>query len=163
MRYMSFLLFITLFLPILSEAQISGYKSTDNEGLNKKERIDSIEKYLSDLSGKLKDIETKVESDSKTISSLEKYLSNLSNDLKKNQEDLQSVMSKLTPKKIMGARSSAALQVESLNEESSDLDKIKLELASMKNQDLEKLKMEITKIKDKIQEIELNKSIPSKK
>lgn len=158
-----FLLFIFL-MPISSMAQISTYKSTDNEGLNKKERIDTIENYLSDLSKKLKDIESKVESSGKKLTSLEDSLASLSIDLKKNQEELKEITAKITPaKKETSSKTKGPIQSELPNEEVSELDKIKMDVAAIKTQDIEKLKSELLKIKDKIQEMELNKSISNKK
>lgn len=103
-------------------AEIKTYESTDNSGLNKQERIETVEKYLVDLSAALRSMENKLDDNAKKLKSLDDVVKAI-----KVEED-KKIGQKLGEKKEVSSK------------DLSELDKIKADVLSMKNQDIEKLK-----------------------
>jgi len=124
---------ILLYLSLIcspSFAEIPPFQSNENTGLNKKERIDELEKYLSDLAGTLKKMETKLDENTKKVQSL--------NDVVKLLKDAQDkkVESDFGEKKITDSK------------EAFEIEKLKLDILILKNQDIEKLKNDVKDLND---------------
>ena len=130
-------LFIFVFIfssNALLGAEIPLYKTTDNTGLNKLERIDVIEKYLINISGTLQKIESSVEGNVQKISSLEKaFLEMKENDIK-NKE-------KIIKEKVAVTKTP----------EMDELNKLQADLTTLKNEDIESIRMQIQGLKSSIQ------------
>ena len=66
-------------------SDIAPYQETDNQSMNKRERIGSIEKYLSNFSNTLKSMEDKIDIQSKQIKELQSDIQLLKETLKSNK------------------------------------------------------------------------------
>lgn len=80
-----FIFILSLVFSFVTKADLDVYKDTDNTGLNKKERIDSIEKYLIDLSKNVKSLESKFDENAKKIKQLDDDLKKIKMELPKDQ------------------------------------------------------------------------------
>lgn len=118
--------------PLKSE--IPQYKTTDNTGINKLERIDVIEQYLIKLSGILQNIETKVDASTLKISSLEKTVSEIK------ETDIKNLETKLEAK-------TASVKTPEMEE----LNKLQADLTTLKNEDIESIRIQLQNIKSSIQ------------
>ena len=130
-------LFALVFLFIVSaplKAEIPLYKSTDNTGINKQERIEVIEKYLINISGTLKNIETNVDASVLKISSLEKVVSQIKD------TDIKNIERKL-----------AENAIPSKTPEMDELNKLQADLTTLKNEDIESIRMQIQALKSSVQ------------
>ncbi|MBC7714176.1 MAG: hypothetical protein H7177_12605 [Rhizobacter sp.] len=133
----------------LCYAEIKVYESTDNTGINKKEQIEVIEKYLTDLSGQLKNIEAKLEANTVKLKSLETNLSAKDSDIKKIQD--QMVVDKKTPAKTDGQKA-----------EASEMEKMKSDILAMKNNDIEPLREDVNAMRFSIKNIQGVLKLPAK-
>ena len=122
-------LIVGLLYSSLCGADINVYRSTDNTGINKLERIEVIEQYLISLSTSLKSMEAKVEANTLKLGVLE-------NSLKARELDIKNIQGQLTEKKP--AASGA---------ESSELEKLKADILSIKNEDIERIRRDIQLLK----------------
>lgn len=124
------LLGIGILVSNVCVAEIAVYKSTDNTGINKLERIGVIEQYLATLSATLQKMESKLESNSQKLAEIESSLKGVKdNDIKKIQEQL----SEKKPEAKNGA-----------NEE---LEKLKADILAIKNEDIERIRRDIQLLK----------------
>jgi hypothetical protein len=113
-----------------SYAQLGGYKSTENEGMNKGERFESIEKYLGEINLAVKRLEAKTEDQAKKIKELEFQLKmNKSDETKKPVSSVTDPVILSENKKIM-----------------EELKKLKADYTTLKNQDIEVMKDTINTI-----------------
>lgn len=117
-------LLVSLLLSTLCNADIEAYKSTDNTGINKLERIGVIENYLVTLSAALKDMEAKNTLNSVKIETLAASLKIKEADIKKIQDKLLEKSTAKTP-------------------EMAELEKLKQDLIALKNDDIEKMRFQI--------------------
>lgn len=125
-------------------AQIKTYESTDNTGLNKREQIDNVEKYLMELSGSLKNMEAKLDANAMKIKALEDVVKALKdNDLKKIQDQLGQ-------KKSESAETAKATQGPTTD----DVEKLKADILVIKNQDIEKVQLEIRNLNSSVEYIQ---------
>ena len=132
---MKLLFFIFIFNSnALLGAEIPLYKTTDNTGLNKLERIDVIEKYLINISGTLQKIESSVNANVEKIGSLEKLISQIK------ESDIKSLEKKLSEKLD-----------NSKNLDRDDLSKLQADLTILKNEDIELIKMQLQGLKSSVQ------------
>lgn len=69
-----------------SFAEVAVYESTKDVGLNKLERIDSMEKYMTGLSSELKALEKKVEENSQKIKSVETAMNDFKSEVNKKMQ-----------------------------------------------------------------------------
>jgi polyhydroxyalkanoate synthesis regulator phasin len=121
-------------------AEIKIYESTDNTGINKREQIDVIEKYLITLSGQLKSLESKIDSNSFKIKSMETSIAGIKDiDLKKIQDQLSE---KNEPEKV-----------DAKNEEG-ELEKLRADILAVKNNDIESIRGDINSLKFSIRDIQ---------
>lgn len=117
-------------------AEIKPYQSIDNTGLNKQERIEVIDKYMVDLVSSLKNMENKLDENSKKIKSLEdSFKSMKAAEIKKAEVVLGE---KKTP----------------LPKDLSEMEKIKADILAMKNQDIEKLKINVDELSDTVKALQ---------
>ncbi len=130
---------ILLLIQFLSNsvyAEVKTYEITENSGLNKLERIDTMDKYLVELSNSIKIMETKLNENSEKIKSLENTLRIQKEELlKKQNEKTTTEVSKASP-----------LSTKDLSE----LEKLKADFISLKNNDIEKLKVDFQDQKETI-------------
>jgi hypothetical protein len=143
-----FVLVLVFSMMQLCYAEIKVYQATDNTGINKKEQIDVIEKYLIDLSGQLKNIETKVDAGAIKIKTLETTLSTLKdNDIKKLQDQ------------IANAKKPVA-KIDGYKTEDAELEKLKTDILAIKNNDIESLREDINGMRFSIKNIQGILKIP---
>ena len=132
---MKLLFFIFIFNSnALLGAEIPLYKTTDNTGLNKLERIDVIEKYLINISGTLQKIESSVNANVEKIGSLEKLISQIK------ESDIKDLEKKLSEK----LDNSKSLDRD-------DLSKLQADLTILKNEDIEFIRMQLQGLKSSVQ------------
>ena len=132
---MKLLFFIFIFNSnALLGAEIPLYKTTDNTGLNKLERIDVIEKYLINISGTLQKIESSVNANVEKIGSLEKLISQIK------ESDIKDLEKKLSEK----LDNSKSLDRD-------DLSKLQADLTILKNEDIELIRMQLQGLKSSVQ------------
>lgn len=125
-------------------AEIPGYQSTDDTGLNKKERIDAVETYLSNLTKSLTKLEQKIDENAKKLSDLDRVVAVLkANEAKKVDSKLGEVKQP-TPANPTG------------KPEPSELEKLKADVLAIKNQDIEKLKANVEELSDTVKAIQSN-------
>ena len=121
----------------LCAAEIELYKSTDNTGINKLERIGVIEQYLVNLSGVLKTIETKVDSNALKLMALEKVVAKIQ------ETDIKNIQTKL------GEKSTPVK-----SPEMAELDKLKADVTALKNDDIEFIRTQIQGLNSAVQSIQ---------
>jgi len=121
----------------LCAAEIQIYKSTDNTGINKLERIGVIESYLATLSGTLQNIEAKVDASALKISALEKVVAQIKD------KDIKGLEAKLAEK-----------AVPQKNPTTEELDKLKADFTVLKNDDIEGLRTQIQGLNSSVQSIQ---------
>lgn len=121
-----------------AQSQIPTYEATDNAGLNKRERIDSVEKYVIDLSSSLRSMESKLDENAKKIKALD--------------DTVKGIKEELTKKEAAKLGEQKAPQKESkeVKEIYQELDKLKSDILSMKNQDIEKLKINFEELSETV-------------
>ena len=129
-----FFLFMITFFNAFSYAEIPEFKSTDNTGINKLEKIDGIEKYLIKLSSTLIKIEASVESSAQKLSALEKEVAHI------READIKNLESKLNEKLAVPK-----------TPEMGELIKLQADFTALKNDDLESLRIQVQGLKSSIQ------------
>jgi flagellar motility protein MotE (MotC chaperone) len=112
-------------------AEIKSYQSMDNSGLNKKERIESVELYLSELSSTLKSMEAKLLENSSKMKEFENTIKVLAT---KNSSEASVEQQKNSDKNRPRPTGDSA--------DKNELEKLKADILSLKNNDIEKLKMD---------------------
>jgi len=125
-------------------AEIPGYSSTDNTGLNKKERIDAVETYLSNLTQSLTKLEQKLDENSKKLSDLDRVVNALKASEAKKVDSKLGEAKQPTPGNPTG------------KPEPSELEKLKADVLALKNQDIEKLKTNLEELSDTVKAIQSN-------
>lgn len=135
---------ISLFCLGLSSsfAEIPGYQSTDNTGLNKKERIDAVETYLAKLAESISKLEQKLDENSAQIKNLEKAVKVF------REEQAKKVDSKLGEAKVP----TPGTPLEKTGP--SELQKLKADVMALKNQDIEKLSKSLEELSDTVKAIQ---------
>lgn len=155
------------FGPCASHAEIKSYESTDNTGQNKKERIDSVESYLTNLSNSLQKMETKLDENAKKIQALDQTMKSVQDKMaKKEAEEKLASVAKASAKKgeEKGGEKSAEASSEKEEEKmdakvgertaKSEIDKLKADMMALKNQDMEKLKASLEELSDTVKAIQ---------
>lgn len=135
----SCLLLATLFGPV--KAEIKAYESTDNTGINKKEQIDVIEKYLTNLSGTLKNMEAKLDANTIKLKTLEDVVKAIKD------QDIKKIQDKLGEKKETPPAATNSPTAE-------ELEKIKADILAIKNEDIEKVQLEVRSLKSSVEQIQ---------
>lgn len=125
-------------------AEIPGYSSTDNTGLNKKERIDAVETYLSNLTQSLSKMEQKLDENAKKLADLDRVVSALKANEAKKVDSKLGEAKQPTPSNPSG------------KPEPSELEKLKADVLALKNQDIEKLKVNLEELSDTVKAIQVN-------
>lgn len=141
-----FVLTLCLLAPIYfasAQAQVKSYESTDNTGINKKEQIEVIEKYLADLSGTLKTMEAKLDANTIKLKALEDVVKAIK------EQDLKKIQDQIGEKKE--ASTSGTPEAKPNTEE---LDKIKADILAIKNEDIEKVQFEVRALNSSIEQIQ---------
>lgn len=128
-----FVLGLVLALSPLCNAEIPVYKSTDNTGINKLERIGAIEQYLINLSGTLQTIEAKVDASALKINSLEKVVAQIK------ETDIKNIEKKL------GEKSTAKTP------EMEELTKLQADFTTLKNEDIESIRVQLQRLNSSVQ------------
>lgn len=126
----------------MAVAEVTLYKSSDDTGLNKKERIDAVESYLIVLSKSLKALEDEHRDEVKKIDVLMK-----SHDLLKAAE-LKRPTAELSEKKIIPG---SELKESKMKEE---IEKLKSDILVLKNDDIEKLKINFQELSDTLKALQ---------
>ena len=121
-----FVLGFVMGFTLPSVAEIPLYKSTDNTGINKLERIGVIEQYLITLSGTLQNIEAKVDASALKINSLEKVVAQIKDSDLKNLE--KKIGEKAAPVKTP---------------EMEELNKLQADVTALKNEDIEAIRTQL--------------------
>lgn len=124
-----------LLLSPFCMAEIDLYKSTDNTGINKLERIGVIENYLVGLSGTLKSMETKVDSSNIKIEALEGLVKTLK------EENAKLKLELADKKAVKGV-------------DQSEFDKLKADILSIKNEDIEKIRIQVQGLNYSVQSVQ---------
>lgn len=144
------ILSIMLSLSINAVAEIKVYESTDNTGLNKQERIESVESFLITLSKSLKTMESKLDENAKKLGTLDTLVKAMK--AQKEAED-KLVQMKLGEKKA--APSSEASGGSSPGDQDlSEVEKLKADLLVIKNKDIERLKMNFEELSDTVRALQ---------
>lgn len=140
---MSKLLVLLIFMifGVNTKAQVSVYEDTVNKGMSKEERFEVIEKYMSDFSKTVKEIESKVDDGQKKIKSLSDSI---------NQINLK--ITKLEEKKIESIKAEEKIDPKKLSEE---LDKVKNDLDNLKKIEVGKMSKDIEGLSNVIKSIQL--------
>lgn len=136
---------IMLSLSINAVADIKVYQSTDNTGLNKQERIESVENYLIDLSKSLRAMEAKLDENAKKMGAIDSVVKAMA--AQKAAED-KLVLQKLGEKKLAAPATTVA------PEEMNDLEKLKADILILKNDDIEKLKGDFQELNDTVRALQ---------
>lgn len=136
---------IMLSLSINAVADIKVYQSTDNTGLNKQERIESVENYLIDLSRSLRTMEAKLDENAKKMGAIDSVVKAMA--AQKAAED-KLVLQKLGEKKSTAPATTVA------PEEMNDLEKLKADILILKNDDIEKLKGDFQELNDTVRALQ---------
>lgn len=136
---------IMLSLSINAVADIKVYQSTDNTGLNKQERIESVENYLIDLSKSLRAMEARLDENAKKMGAIDSVVKAMV--AQKAAED-KVVLQKL------GEKKSAAPTTTLAPEEMNDLEKLKADILILKNDDIEKLKGDFQELNDTVRALQ---------
>lgn len=136
---------IMLSLSINAVADIKVYQSTDNTGLNKQERIESVENYLIDLSKSLRAMEAKLDENAKKMGAIDSVVKAMA--AQKAAED-KLVLQKLGEKKSASPATTVA------PEEMNDLEKLKADILILKNDDIEKLKGDFQELNDTVRALQ---------
>lgn len=135
MRYVHLLYSLMVFALCSNVvAAIKTYETIDNSGLNKQERIEYIDKYLVDLAANLKNMEGKVDENSKKLKSL---------------DEIVKVLKDAETKKL-----DPPAEKKSASKEMSEADKLKADILALKNQDIEKLKVDLEELKETVKAIQ---------
>lgn len=127
------LVFVVLFSG-LCKAEFEVYKSTDNTGINKYERIGVIETYLTNLSTALNKMEAKIDANYLKLSTLEGLL-------KANEAEVKKMQASMGEKKAPTASEA-------------ELEKLKADFLAIKNEDIEKLKIQVQGLNYSIQSVQ---------
>lgn len=133
------ILVIMLSASISAMAEIKPYQTIDNSGLNKQERIEVIDKYLVDLASSLKNMESKLDENSKKLKSLEEVVKVIK------ENELKKVEPQLGEKKTTPAVASKDL---------SETEKLKADILTLKNKDIEKMKIDFEELKDTVRALQ---------
>ena len=143
MKFVNFILmfFCTVSLA-LAEPAVDSYNSTDNIGLTKKQRIDSVETYLAKMASDINEMEKKFNEAQDKIKAMQKELDVLSDfkkaiDAKKKEEE-DALKEAEDPKNKEKAKA----------KEKTELEKLKEDILALKNKDIEKLKMEMEYLRE---------------
>lgn len=136
---------IMLSLSINAVADIKVYQSTDNTGLNKQERIESVENYLIDLSKSLRAMDARLDENAKKMGAIDSVVKAMV--AQKAAED-KVVLQKL------GEKKSAAPTTTLAPEEMNDLEKLKADILILKNDDIEKLKGDFQELNDTVRALQ---------
>ena len=131
----------------LCSAEVKVYQTTDNTGLNKREQIDTVEKYLTDLSTTLKSMEAKLDQNSLRLKTLEDTVGVIKN------KDLKQIQDQLGAKTITTAATTttpAVVPVVSATE----IEKINADILALKNDDVEVLKGDVQAMKSSLRYIQ---------
>ncbi len=137
----SFLLFLLL---VLSLSEIPPYHSTENVGQNKKERIDSVEKYLIDLSQSLREMDTKIDENAKKVKGLEESV----------KDTLKELRSLTDKKEQASIDDKKTLVSKEARVDKSEMDKIREDILFLKNKDIEKLKIDFDELRELVKRLE---------
>ena len=127
-------LVIVVLFSSLCRAEIEPYKSTDNTGINKLERIGVIESYLTTLSMALNKLEAKLDAHQLKLTSVENLVRAQESEVKKIQAG---VGEKKTP--------TASDQ---------ELEKLKADILAIKNDDIEKIKIQVQGLNLSVQSVQ---------
>lgn len=123
-------------------AEMPVYKSTENEGLNKNERIDSVESYLASMAKSLNGLEQKLNENSQKLKDLDKLVKLLKEEQAKKVDSKLGEVKQPTPENPTG------------KPEPSELEKLKADVMAMKNQDIEKLRTSLDELSDTVKAIQ---------
>jgi hypothetical protein len=127
-------------------AEIKPDESTDDTGLNKKERIDAIESYLANMgtfTASIKNMETKLEESSKKLKALEETMKTI-------RGGQVSEVGALSDKKVTPPVPS---------KEAAEIEKLKADILALKNQDIEKMKIDFQELREAVKALqEANKT-----
>ena len=127
---MKYSILILMFASFSAFADVDVYKSNDNTGLNKLERIDSMESYLTSLSTSINKMQASLDSNADKVKSLSKIIDNIKSEFDKKslQKVGEAIESKADP----------------------ELTKLKAEIESLKSTDIEKVKTELTSLSNAV-------------
>ena len=133
---------IFIILPQLCYAEIKIYETTDNTGINKKEQIDVIEKYLKNLSGQLKNIETNLEANTLKLKLLESSITAIKD------TDLKKIQDQLSEKKAPPVKTAEQ------KEEGMEIEKLKADVLALKNNDFDPLREDVNALRFSVKKLQ---------
>lgn len=134
-------LLIFMILGSNTWAEVSVYEDTVNKGMSKGERFEVIEKYMSDFSKTMKDIETKVDDGQKKLKSLIDSIN-----------QINSKIAKLEEKKVEEKKTDEKTDPKKLAE---DIEKIKTDFDDLKKNELGKMTKEMESLTGVVKSIQL--------
>lgn len=129
-----FVIVLVFSIAAVCRSEIPMYKSTDNTGINKLERIGVIEQYLVNLSGTLQNIEAKVDASALKISALEKVVAQIKD------VDIKNIEKKLGEKAVPAQ-----------TPEMEELKKLQADFTTLKNEDIDTIRTQIHGLSSSIQ------------
>ncbi|AUN98195.1 hypothetical protein C0V70_08770 [Bacteriovorax stolpii] len=138
------MLALTMALTTSTFAEIKTYQSTDNTGLNKKEQIDNLERYLMELSGSLKNMEAKLDANAIKIKTLEDIVKAI------REQDIKKIQDQLGEKKTDSPAAAQAAPGPTMQE----MDKLKADILTLKNEDIEKVQSDIRNLNSSVEYIQ---------
>lgn len=162
------LCFVLILTSSASLAEIKTYESTDNTGLNKKERIDTVESYLSTMSTSLQKMESKLDDNAKKIMALDQMIKEVQQKEMKRELQEKEAQGKKVAKKTDSKGEEKTIEGEKSAEKSEDyidlkvgektqkseIDKLKADVLAIKNQDIEKLKTNLEELSDTVKALQ---------
>lgn len=141
--FRALLAIVFLAISTVAVAQIKEYQSTDNTGLNKQERIEVVEGYLTNLSKKLQSMEGQLNENSLRLSDLDKLVKKMVADKEAAEKILKE---KIVEKKPADQKAAATEQTE--------LEKLRADILVIKNDDIEKLKIDFREMIDTVRALQ---------
>lgn len=135
-----FILYLLVFFSSKIFAEVKPYVTTVNSGQNKLERIDSVDKYLSELSMSLKSMEDKLDENSRKLKTLEEVMKSFKD--AKVAEAQKIVSQQVVEKKVAPPKDLA------------ELEKLKADILVLKNEDIEKLKADFSDLNETVKALQ---------
>lgn len=120
-------------------ADVEVYKDTENTGQNKLERLEGMEKYLVQFSASIKNLESKIEEQSKKMSSLEKEVNAL--------KELEDKRTKTALGQVRNDPQAAMAEIE----------KLKADFTTLKNDDIEQIRQDLIMLNKTMKDIRSRK------
>ena len=126
----------------VKEGKVQTYESGENVGLNKQERLEHVDTFLSTQNSSLKNMEKKLDDNAKKIKDLESIIKALKEHQAKTDKALEDKIGE------------KANPTSSASKELPEAEKLKADILSLKNKDIEKLKNDLSDLSDTVKAIQ---------